>query len=52
MHEMYKTRLAGASAVVGGIVAGEVIKVISGSEAPLNNALFFVTTQSCQKQPT
>lgn len=28
-------------AVVGGIVAGEVIKVISGSEAPLNNALFF-----------
>ena len=33
--------LAPVCAIVGGIVASEVIKVISGKELPINNAFFF-----------
>uniref|UniRef100_A0A7S3B1H5 THIF-type NAD/FAD binding fold domain-containing protein n=1 Tax=Haptolina ericina TaxID=156174 RepID=A0A7S3B1H5_9EUKA len=36
-----KAELSPICAVVGGIVAAEVIKIISGKEAPINNAFFF-----------
>ena len=33
--------LAPVCAIVGGVVASEVIKIISGKGAPINNAFFF-----------
>lgn len=35
-----RTELAPVSAIVGGMVASEVIKVISGKERPMNNSFF------------
>lgn len=35
------TELAPVTAIVGGMVASEVLKVISGKERPINNVLFF-----------
>ena len=35
------SQLAPISAIVGGMIASEVIKIISGKERPINNALFF-----------
>lgn len=38
--------LAPVCAIVGGLIASEVLKVISGKERPINNALFFDGTTS------
>jgi hypothetical protein len=38
-------------AIVGGVVASEVIKVISGKGAPINNAFFFDALQTSEGAP-
>ena len=37
----HRVELAPICAVVGGVIASEVIKIISGNEKPINNAFFF-----------
>lgn len=39
-------------AIVGGVVASEVIKVISGKGAPINNAFFFDALQTSEGAPS
>ena len=43
--------LAPVCAIVGGVVASEVIKVISGKGAPINNAFFFDALQTSEGAP-
>ena len=38
-------------AIVGGVVASEVIKIISGKGAPINNAFFFDALQTSEGAP-
>jgi ubiquitin-like 1-activating enzyme E1 A len=40
--------LAPVCAIVGGVVASEVIKIISGKGAPINNAFFFDALQTSE----
>lgn len=44
--------LAPVCAIVGGVVASEVIKVISGKGAPINNAFFFDALQTSEGAPS
>ena len=43
-----EAELAPVCAVVGGVVASEVIKAISGKGAPINNAFFFDALQTSE----
>ena len=43
--------LAPVCAIVGGVVASEVIKIISGKGAPINNAFFFDALQTSEGAP-
>jgi len=46
-----EAELAPVCAIVGGVVASEVIKIISGKGAPINNAFFFDALQTSEGAP-